>query len=75
MGASASPARSRVMHPLDTTSQAAAFPAARTDATTAGSSSAGVVFGIATTAVKPPRAAARVPVSMVSASSIPGSRR
>ena len=33
------------------------------------------MFGIATTAVKPPSAAARLPVSIVSASSLPGSRR
>ena len=36
---------------------------------------AGSVFGMATTQVKPPRAAARLPVSTVSASSRPGWRR
>ena len=35
----------------------------------------GSVFGIAQTAVKPPAAAARVPVAIVSLSSRPGSRR
>jgi hypothetical protein len=35
----------------------------------------GVVLGIAHTAVKPPAAAARAPVAMVSLSSRPGSRR
>ena len=35
----------------------------------------GSVFGIAHTAVKPPAAAARVPVAIVSLSSRPGSRR
>ena len=35
----------------------------------------GFVFGMQQTAVKPPRAAARVPVSMVSDDSWPGSRR
>ena len=33
------------------------------------------MFGIATTAVNPPSAAARAPVSIVSASSLPGSRK
>ena len=41
-------------------------------ATTAASSSGGSVFGMATTAVYPPRAAARAPVSTVSASSRAG---
>ncbi len=35
----------------------------------------GLVLGMQQTAVKPPRAAARVPVSMVSEDSWPGSRR
>ena len=35
----------------------------------------GCVFGIVQTAVNPPRAAARVPVSIVSDISCPGSRR
>ena len=38
-------------------------------------SMAGVVLGMATIAVYPPRAAPRAPVSTVSASSLPGSRR
>ena len=76
IGASCSPARPTVMQPDDTTSHSpAAAPVASTELTTAASSSAGRVLGMATTAVNPPRAAARVPVSMVSASSSPGSRR
>ena len=47
----------------------------RTPASTPGSSSAGVVFGIAQTVVKPPCAAAASPDATVSASSLPGSRR
>ena len=50
-------------------------PAARTNSTTPRESCAGSVLGIATTAVNPPSAAARLPVSIVSASSRPGSRR
>ena len=49
--------------------------AARIRASTPGSSSAGVVFGIAQTVVKPPWAAAASPLAIVSASSLPGSRR
>ena len=52
-----------------------ATAAARTRASTPGSSSAGVVFGIAQTVVNPPWAAAASPVAIVSASSLPGSRR
>ena len=69
IGASSTPARCLVMHPAAWTSHTDRDPAARTDATTAGSSSGGSVFGIATTAVNPPSAAARAPVSIVSASS------
>ena len=47
---------------------------ARTRSSTS-ESCAGSVFGIATIAVNPPSAAARLPVSIVSASSRPGSRR
>ncbi len=64
------------MQPDDThVARGARGPAASTDATTAASSSGGSVFGITTTAVNPPSAAARAPVSMVSASSSPGSRK
>ena len=45
------------MQPDENTVHDARSPAASTDATIAGSSSAGSVFGIATTAVKPPSAA------------------
>ena len=45
------------------------------DATDAAESSGGSVLGIAQTVVKPPRAAARVPLATVSAVSPPGSRR
>src|SRR5471032_2102645 len=48
----------------------------RTRKATAGASSrTGIVFAIAQTVVKPPAAAARVPVSTVSLCSNPGSRR
>ena len=76
IGASTSPARPIVMQPLGNTShRPACSPRRRTICTTATLSCGGSVFGIATTAVKPPSAAAREPVSTVSASSRPGSRR
>ena len=50
-------------------------PRRSTRASTAGSSSAGVVFGIRQTVVKPPCAAAASPDAIVSASSLPGSRK
>ena len=52
-----------------------AGPRSSTDCTTAASSSGGSVLGMQTTAVQPPSAAARAPVSIVSASSRPGSRK
>ena len=76
IGASCSPARPIVMQPEGATShRPAAMPARRTCSTTASESCGGSVFGMATTAVNPPSAAAREPVSIVSASSRPGSRR
>ena len=75
-GASAFPCRFIVMHPAGCTSHRPARRAwARTNSTTASESCAGSVFGMATIAVNPPSAAARLPVSIVSASSRPGSRR
>ena len=75
-GASASPARPIVMQPAGSTShRPACSPWARTNSTTPRESCGGSVFGMATTAVNPPRAAALLPVSIVSASSRPGSRR
>ena len=75
-GASVVPARPTVMQPEGTTSTRPAFcPCALTNSTTMTLSWAGSVFGMATTAVYPPMAAARLPVSIVSASSLPGSRR
>ena len=75
-GANASPARPTVMQPDGMTSQSPArSPCARTNSTTIRESCDGSVFGIATTAVKPPNAAARLPVSIVSDSSRPGSRK
>ena len=53
----------------------AAMPCRRTNSTTLTESCVGSVLGIATTHVYPPLAAAREPVSIVSASSLPGSRR
>ena len=53
----------------------AAAPCARTKPTPAGSSTTGSVLGIAQIAVKPPAAAARAPVAIVSLCSPPGSRR
>src|SRR5438552_13962436 len=63
------------MQPDGKTAHAACSAAASTAETTLASSSGGSVFGMATTAVNPPRAAARAPVSTVSACSIPGSRK
>ena len=58
-GASSCPARPWVMHPATVTRHDTWRPFSSTAATTLASSSGGVVFGIATTAVKPPSAAAR----------------
>ena len=49
--------------------------ASRSERSTVASSTAGSVFGIATTATKPPAAAARVPESRSSLCSCPGTRR
>ena len=76
MGASRSPARARRDGARDVrTSHSADLPRSSTSRTAAAESSAGSVLGMATTAVNPPSAAAREPVSTVSASSRPGSRR
>ena len=75
-GANATPARPTVMHPLGTTSSnPARRPCARTNSMIGIESCAGVVFGIATSAVYPPFAPARLPDSIVSESSLPGSRK
>ena len=52
-----------------------AFARSRMNRVTEALSFTGFVFGMQQTAVKPPRAAARVPVSMVSEDSCPGSRK
>lgn len=75
IGASCSPARSTVIAPEVRTSHGAVRPSSSTWRTTAAESMAGVVLGMAKMAVYPPRAAPRAPVSTVSASSLPGSRR
>src|SRR5262245_25120046 len=75
MGASSAPARPLVTQPATRTSHAARRPRASTASTTAASSSGGSVFGMHTTAVQPPSAAARAPLSTSSASSRPGSRK
>ena len=49
--------------------------ASRSERSTVASSTTGSVFGIATTATKPPAAAARVPLSRSSLCSWPGTRR
>ena len=74
--ASCSPARPTVTAPTGRTStQPDARPRLWTCSTTPAVSATGLLLAMACTAVKPPRAAARVPVSTVSASSRPGSRR
>ena len=75
MGASSEPRRPMVMAAEGYTSQQAPAPSSCTSRTTAAQSVGGSVLGMATTAVNPPRAAPREPVSMVSASSRPGWRR
>ena len=59
----------------DDANPAGAVARKRARPTDAGESSGGSVFGMAQTVVKPPRAAARVPLATVSAVSPPGSRR
>ena len=74
--ARASPARPTVTAPTGCTShQPASRPSRHTCSTTPAVSAVGVELAIARTEVKPPIAAARVPVSTVSASSLPGWRR
>ena len=74
--ASRSPPSPTVTAPTGKTSQwPASRPSRQTCSTTPAVSATGSVLAIACTAVKPPRAAAWVPVSTVSASSRPGSRR
>ena len=72
IGESCSPARPMDMAAAGWTSQSALAPRSCTSRTTEALSIVGVVFGMATTAVKPPSAAHRLPVSTVSASSRPG---
>ena len=74
--ASRSPPSPTVTAPTGKTSQCpASRPSRQTCSTTPAVSATGSVLAIACTAVKPPSAAAWVPVSTVSASSRPGSRR
>ncbi len=74
--ASRSPPRPTVTAPTGNTSQCpASRPSRQTCSTTPAVSATGSVLAIACTAVKPPSAAAWVPLSTVSASSRPGSRR
>src|SRR5271165_1706292 len=75
IGAKRSPRRPTVIAPATATSALAPSARSRTVRTASAESSGGSVLGIATTAVKPPSAAARVPDSTVSASSSPGWRR
>ena len=76
ISASSAPADRLVTHPMGrtrTTPSERAF--CSTYSTVARVCMVGSVFGIAHTVVKPPFAAARVPVAMVSLYSSPGSRR
>ncbi len=75
IGASFSPRRPTVMAPATAISAKASSPSASTSRATAPESMAGSVFGMATRAVYPPRAAALEADSTVSAISPPGSRR
>ncbi len=72
IGARAFPARPTVMAPATATSATADRPRASTSWAVAAQSIAGSVLGMARTAVYPPSAAARAPLSTVSASSRPG---
>ena len=71
------PALPTVTAPTDRswTGEPVRIAATRFASRTLRSSTAGVVFGIAQTVVNPPWAAAARPVAIVSASSLPGSRR
>ena len=74
--ASSSPARPLVTAPTGCTStRPAATPRSWTRSAASAVSVTGLVLAIAKTAVNPPTAAAREPVTTVSASSRPGSRR
>src|SRR4051794_20389732 len=74
--ASRSPRSPTVTAPTGTTStRPASWPSRQTCSTTPAVSATGSVLAIACTAVNPPSAAARLPVSTVSVSSRPGSRR
>ena len=57
------------------TSTASPSARLRTNSTTSRVAMGGSVFGMHATAVNPPKAAARAPVSMVSLCSCPGSRK
>ena len=75
-GASCSPNCPTVTAAIGSTSQCPAASARlRTHSTHAAVSTTGSVLGMHAMAVKPPAAAARVPVSMVSLADWPGSRR
>ena len=74
--ASSRPARPTVIVPMGRTRTLAPDAALRfTDSINSGESRGGSVLGMAQTVVNPPLAAARVPLSMVSLCSCPGSRR
>ena len=76
ISASSLPCRPTVSAPIGYTRVDAARAACRnTNSIAASLSSGGSVFGMQATAVNPPAAAAAVPVSIVSHSSKPGSRR
>src|SRR5581483_4381270 len=76
ISASCSPALSFVMAPIGKTFTRALRRARSTmKLVTVALSFTGIVFGMQHTEVKPPAAAAREPVSIVSACSMPGSRR
>ena len=64
-----------VTAPIGSTRASAPRAASSTLATIGGASIAGLVLGIAQTVVKPPRAAAAVPLAIVSLCSSPGVRR
>ena len=76
ISAMASPLLPTLAAPMgQTRTLAVALARSRMKRVTLALSFTGFVFGMQQTAVKPPRAAARVPVSIVSEDSWPGSRR
>ena len=75
ISASASPLLPAEAAPMGQTRVLAVAARSRIPRVTEALSFTGRVLGMGQTAVKPPRAAARVPVSMVSEDSKPGSRR